>query len=58
MAFERWPTLGFKLISITAEGSRVWMEYIRTLDKEPEMAVSEVLEIEGGLIVASRVFYG
>jgi hypothetical protein len=34
------------------------MEYTRKADGDPDMLVAEVLEIAGGLIVASRVYHG
>jgi hypothetical protein len=34
------------------------MEYTRIVPGEPEMNVAEVLEIENGLIVRSRVYHG
>lgn len=34
------------------------MEYIRKVSGEPDMNVGEVLEIENGIIVASRVYHG
>jgi hypothetical protein len=57
-AFDRLPTLHYSYTSLTANGDRVFMEYIRTVVGEPEMQVAEVLEIKNGLIVASRVYHG
>jgi hypothetical protein len=34
------------------------MEYIRQVDDEEDMLVAEVLEIENGKIVFSRVYHG
>jgi hypothetical protein len=34
------------------------MEYVRTVEGQPDLTVAEVLDVEGGLIVASRVFHG
>ena len=34
------------------------MEYIRKVDNEADLKVGEVLEIENGLIVSSRVYHG
>ena len=42
----------------TANDERVFMEYIRHVENEPDMLVAEVLEINNGLIVASRVYHG
>lgn len=34
------------------------MEYIRKVDGEENMLIAEILEVKGGLIVASRVYHG
>jgi limonene-1,2-epoxide hydrolase len=57
-AFERLPTLHYKVTTLTANNDRVFMEYIRTIDGEEEMLVAEVLEIENELITSSRVYHG
>jgi ketosteroid isomerase-like protein len=57
-AFERLPSLKYTPITLTANEHRVFMEYKRNVDNEPEMLVAEVLEIADGMIVASRVFHG
>ena len=57
-AFDRLPTLNYKVTSLTAYSDRVFMEYIRTVTNEDDMIVAEVLEIKEGLIVASRVYHG
>lgn len=57
-AFDRLPTLNYKVTSLTANSDRVFMEYIRTVTNEDDMIVAEVLEIKEGLIVASRVYHG
>lgn len=57
-AFDRLPSLAYEPTSLTANGDRVFMEYIRHVDNEPDMLVAEVLEIKDGLIVASRVYHG
>ncbi len=57
-AFERLPSLNYKVTSLTANGDRVFMEYIRTVDNEDEMLVAEVLDIREDKIVASRVYHG
>ncbi len=57
-AFDRLPTLHYKTTSLTANNERVFMEYIRQVDGEPDMLVAEVLEINAGLITASRVYHG
>jgi hypothetical protein len=57
-AFNRLPTLHYGVTKLTANTERVFMEYIRKVDGEPELLVAEVLEIKEGLIVASRVYHG
>lgn len=57
-AFDRLPTLHYVVTSLTANDERVFMEYIRQVENEPDMLVAEVLEIKDGLIVASRVYHG
>jgi hypothetical protein len=57
-AFQRLPTLHYTVTTLTANTDRVFMEYIRRVDNEPDMLVAEVLEIKEGLIVASRVYHG
>ena len=57
-AFERLPSLHYKVKSLTANGDRVFMEYIRTVEGEGNMVVAEVLEVKDGKIIASRVYHG
>jgi ketosteroid isomerase-like protein len=57
-AFERLPSLKYTYTTLSADDDRVFMEYIRNVDNEPEMRVAEVLEIKDGMIVASRVYHG
>lgn len=57
-AFKRLPTLQYDLNRLTANNSRVLMEYTRKVDGEPDMKVAEVLEISEGLIIASYVYHG
>jgi len=57
-AFERLPSLKYKVTSLTANSDRVFMEYIRLVENEESMIVAEVLEIKEGIIVASRVYHG
>ena len=57
-AFERLPTLYYKVTSLTSNNNRVFMEYIRQVEDEADMLVAEVLEIEAGKIVFSRVYHG
>lgn len=57
-AFDRLPTLRYHPTTLTANDDRVFMEYIRHVEHEPDMLIAEVLEIKDGLIVASRVYHG
>jgi hypothetical protein len=57
-ALIRLPNLHYKPVSITGNNERVFMEYIRQVGTEPDMAVAEMLQIENGKIVFSRVYHG
>jgi len=57
-AFSRLPSLQYKAISLTANTDRVFMEYIRHVDNEPDMFVAEVLEVSENLIMTSKVYHG
>ena len=57
-AFDRLPNLNYKVTSLTANGDRVFMEYIRSVDGEENMLVAEVLIVKEGKIIASRVYHG
>lgn len=57
-AFERLPSLHYKVTSLTSNPERVFMEYIRIVDGEENMLVAEVLEIKDEKIIASRVYHG
>ena len=56
-AFERLPTLQYKVVRLTPYSDRVFMEYIRQVDSEEDLYVGEMLEIKNGLIVKSSVFH-
>lgn len=57
-AFERLPSLKYEPTSLTANENRVFMEYTRKVEGEEDMFVAELLEIENGMIVASKVYHG
>lgn len=57
-AIARLPGLKYEETALTADGERVFMEYVRHAPGEPDMPVAEVLEVKGGKIVASRVYHG
>ena len=54
----RLPQLRYEEQHLTAGGGRVFMEYLRRCDPEPDLAVAEVLVVARGRIVESRVFHG
>lgn len=57
-SFDRLPTMRYVPTAITADRERVFMEYMRHVDGEPDLPVAEVLEVRDGLIRASSVFHG
>jgi ketosteroid isomerase-like protein len=57
-AFDRLPSLNYKVTSLTANGDRVFMEYIRSVENEENMLVAEVLVVKENKIIASRVYHG
>ncbi|WP_225412819.1 nuclear transport factor 2 family protein [Stigmatella hybrida] len=57
-ANARLPGLRYEETALTADGERVFMEYLRHAPGEAPMPVAEVLEVRGGKIVASRVYHG
>lgn len=57
-AFERLPSLHYKVTSLTANSDRVFMEYVRNVKDEEDMLVAEVLEVKDGKIIFSRVYHG
>lgn len=57
-AFDRLPTLKYQVTSLTANENRVFMEYVRSVNDEPDLLVAEVLDIRDGKILYSRVYHG
>ena len=57
-AFVRLPDLRYVATALTADERRVVMEYTRHVPGEADLPIAEVLEVEGGAIVSSRVFHG
>ena len=57
-AFERLPSLHYQVTNLTANETRIFMEYIRKVENEEDMMVAELLEIEDGLIISSKVYHG
>ncbi len=57
-AFDRLPSLKYEVKKLTADEEQVFMEYIRHVKDEDDIRVGEVLEINDGKIVFSRVYHG
>src|SRR5688500_9444108 len=57
-AMTRLPGLRYELQTVTANGDRVFIEYLRHAPKEAPMPVAEVFEVRDGKIAASRVYHG
>ena len=57
-AFSRLPSLQYKLENLIIEDDQIVMEYQRKVEKEPDMLIAEILEVQDGLIVKSRVYHG
>ena len=57
-AFERLPSLHYQLENLIIDETKVLMEYLRKVDGEDDMMIAEILEIENGLIIRSRVYHG
>lgn len=57
-AFHNLPSLHYKVKSLTANGDRVFMEYIRQVENQDDMQIAEVLEVKNGKIISSRVYHG
>ncbi len=56
-AFQRLPNLHYKVLFLTAEDDRVFMEYTRQTTGEEDLSVGEVLIIKDGKIISSRVYH-
>lgn len=57
-SFERVPSLHYKVTSLTSSADRIFMEYTRSAENENNMLVAEVLDINEGKIISSRVYHG
>jgi hypothetical protein len=57
-AFTRLPGLQYDLQNLIVDDTQVLMEYVRKVPGDPDMMVAEILEINKGLIVKSRVYHG
>jgi limonene-1,2-epoxide hydrolase len=57
-ANARLPGLRYEPFAITADGTRVLVEYLRHAPNEATMPVAEAFDVVDGKIVASRVYHG
>ena len=57
-AFDRLPSLHYELVRLTADNEQVFIEYLRQVNEEEDIAVAEVLQIQDGIIIFSRVYHG
>lgn len=57
-AFIRLPSLKYVPQRLIADEFAVFMEYTRHVDGEDMLCVGEILEIQNGLIISSRVYHG
>lgn len=57
-SFDRLPSLQYLPQKFTTDEQQVFMEYLRKVDGEADLNVGEVLEIQDGLILFSRVYHG
>ncbi len=56
-AFERLPKLHYQILKLTADKEQVFMEYIRQTPEEEDLRVGEILVMENGKIISSRVYH-
>lgn len=57
-AFARIPSLQYELNKLLADEHRVLIEYTRKAAGEPDLMIAEVLDLENGLIIQSKVYHG
>ncbi len=57
-SFERLPTLRYYPTNFIVGDTSIFMEYRREVQGEPHLMVGEVLEMENGKILRSRVYHG
>jgi hypothetical protein len=57
-AFENFPNLKYEVKSLTSNEYRIFLEYIRKVEGEPDLMVAELLQIENGKIILSKVYHG
>ncbi|MBP6516190.1 MAG: nuclear transport factor 2 family protein [Chitinophagales bacterium] len=56
-AFVRLPELHYDVLQLIADEHQVFMEYMRQTPNEEDLRVGEVLIINNGKIIASRVYH-
>ncbi|HOZ50215.1 MAG TPA: nuclear transport factor 2 family protein [Chitinophagaceae bacterium] len=56
-AFTRLPELHYEVIRIMNEDDQIFMEYNRQVPGEDEMRVGELLMVQNGKIISSRVYH-
>jgi ketosteroid isomerase-like protein len=56
-AFTRLPELHYEVIRVMNEDDQIFMEYNRQVPGEDEMRVGELLMIQNGEIISSRVYH-
>lgn len=57
-SFDRLPQLYYEVQQLTSDEQQVFMEYIRHVPGEEDLFVGEVLKIQDGRIIFSRVYHG
>lgn len=57
-AFDQVPSLRYEVKSLTSNEYRVFMEYVRIVDGEPDLNIAELLMIENNKIISSKVYHG
>lgn len=57
-SFERIPSLAYFPQFFIIDEDRIFMEYLRKAEGDPDMVVGEVLMIKEGKIIASKVYHG
>jgi hypothetical protein len=56
-AFQNIPTLRYYPNFIICDGNKIFMEYLREAEGDADLIVGELLVIENGLIVESKVYH-
>jgi hypothetical protein len=57
-AFARLPGLRYEELTVTADATRVILEYVRHAPNDAPYPVAEAFDVRDGAIVASRVYHG